>query len=152
MRNILWLTFLLLSLNLSAQDWERRHAFAKSYFGLSSYFVPSLERGSFLDVDANVRSFDRSGFLSPAINIGATHFWGYADFYVSINTADLKFKKDQLKNRSSFGTFTGLRIYPWNLQNRKIRPFLGYKFSPFRYRQEDISGNSFKYTQVKSVF
>ncbi|WP_156152583.1 hypothetical protein [Flammeovirga sp. OC4] len=37
-------------------------------------------------------------------------------------------------------------------KERSIRPYLGYKFSPFRYKQEDLSEQQFAYTQVKSVF
>ena len=35
---------------------------------------------------------------------------GYADFYVSVNTTDIKFGNDDLDNGFRLGTFTGLRI------------------------------------------
>jgi len=81
-----------------------------------------------------------------------THFWGYADFYVSINTTDIKFGNDEVDNSFRLGTFTGLRIYPLASTENTIRPYLGYKFSPFRYKQSDLSGQNYKFTQVKSVF
>lgn len=137
--------------NAFAQDWNRRHQFAKSYFGISNYIVPDMQSGAYLDAQGAVQAFDRSGFISPAVNIGATHFWGYADFYVSINTVGIKFGEDVLENSIRLGTFTGLRIYPVPSEIKTIRPYVGYKFSPFRYRQSDLNGQNYKFTQVKSV-
>ena len=139
------------TVNVSAQDWERRHKFAKTYFGVSNYISPNLSNGTFLNSNTDVQQFDKNGFLSPAINIGATHFWGYADFYVSINTTYIKFGNDEVDNSYSLGTFTGLRIYPLASTENTIRPYLGYKFSPFRYKQSDLSGQNYKFTQVKPV-
>ena len=101
-----------LSVNVNAQDWERRHKFAKTYLGVSNYISPNLSNGTFLNSNGDIQQFTRNGFLSPAINIGATHFWGYADFYVSINTIDIKFRNDDIDNGFRLGTFTGFRIYP----------------------------------------
>lgn len=33
----------LFSTPINAQDWEKRHAFAKAYFGAGAYYVPSLQ-------------------------------------------------------------------------------------------------------------
>lgn len=133
------------------QDWEKRHQFAKSYFGVSNYIISSLSNGNYLTPSNQIATFEKSGFISPAVNIGATHFWGHADFYVSINTTDIKFQEDSLDNSYRLGTFTGLRIYPLASKSNNIRPYLGYKFSPFRYRQNNLDGATFKHTSVKSV-
>ena len=133
------------------QDWEKRHQFAKSYFGVSNYIINSLSNGNYLTSSNQIATFEKSGFISPAVNIGATHFWGHADFYVSINTTDIKFQEDSLDNSYRLGTFTGLRIYPLASKSNNIRPYLGYKFSPFRYRQNNLDGATFKHTSVKSV-
>lgn len=153
MRHLVLIISLLITIsNLSAQDWERRHQFAKSYFGFNNIFVPSLQQGNFLNPQGEIQQFDRSNFMASAINIGATHFWGYADFYVAISLPATKFGKDARNNSFRFGTFTGLRIYPFPSKENTIRPFAGYKFSPFRYRQNDLAGENYKFTQVKSVF
>lgn len=132
-------------LSINAQNWDRRHSFAKSYFGISNYVIPNLKPGSFLNEDDVIQQFKRNGFISPAINIGATHFWGYTDIYISINTANIKFKKDEYNNQFNLSTFTGLRFYPLQLKDGNFRPFIGYKFSPFEYSQKDFlsSRNSF---------
>lgn len=95
-----------------SQDWGHRHAFAKSYYGLSLIGAPAMAEGLLVDEDV-VTPFGRSAFLSPAVNIGATDFWGHADFYVSINTVPIKLGDDEVKNSIHMGTFTGLRVYPW---------------------------------------
>ena len=146
---ILFLFFVISS--AYTQDWEKRHQFAKSYFGVSNYIITSLSSGNYLTSSNQIATFEKSGFISPAVNIGATHFWGHADFYVSINTTDIKFQEDSIDNSYRLGTFTGLRIYPLASKSNNIRPYLGYKFSPFRYRQNDLDGATFKHTSVKSV-
>lgn len=145
MKKILFILTIISSvLNLSAQDWDKRHKFAKTYFGISNYINPNLTKGTYLNSNGDINEFNKSGFLSPAINIGATHFWGYADFYVSINTTDIKFGKDEIDNSFRLGTFTGLRIYPIPSSENSIRPYVGYKFSPFKYKQTDLLGQEKK--------
>ncbi len=129
-----------------------RHGFAKSYFGISNFISPNITNPNFLNSDGSLQQFERSGFLSPAINIGATHFWGFADFYISISTVDLKFGSDDVSNGYSLGTFTGLRLYPISIQKNSIRPYLGFKFSPFSYKQTNELDQDFKHTSVKSTF
>ena len=134
-----------------SQDWEHRHAFAKSYYGLSLIGAPAMAEGLLVDEDV-VMPFERSAFLSPAVNIGATHFWGHADFYVSINTVPIKLGNDEVKNSIHMGTFTGLRVYPWAVgEGQGVRPYLGYKFSPWRYRQGDTPELSYKTTRIKGM-
>ena len=83
MERYLFIIFILFwTISVNAQDWERHHKFAKTYFGISNYVIPNLSAGKFLNSNGNIQQFNKNGFISPAINIGATHFWGYADFYV----------------------------------------------------------------------
>ena len=146
------LFFLSVSLFGYAQDWDKRHAFAKTYFGVNNYFSGNLSAGKYLDENSRVQSFEKHSFFTPAINIGATHFWGHADFYVSIATKDIKRSQDEVENSYRLGTFTGLRVYPLASKINTIRPYFGYKFSPFRYKQTNAQNQEFKFTQVKSVF
>ena len=147
----LLIIIILCSVSLEAQDWTKRHQFAKSYFGVSQYIVNNLSTGNYINENGEIQTFDKNGFITPSINIGATHFWGHADFYVSISTTDIKFGNDVLENSHRLGTFTGLRIYPSASKINTIRPYFGYKFSPFRYKQKNILNQESKLTQVKSV-
>lgn len=142
---------LLISNYLSAQDWQKRHQFAESYFGLDMITVPAYGNSFYLD-QGNLQEFERGSFITPAINIGATHFWGHADLYVSISTASISLNKDKVKTLTNFGTLTGIRLFPFPKQQNKLRPFIGYKFSPVRYKQNQLSSNDFhKITKVKSM-
>ena len=135
------LLFCLLVLISTAQDKEKRHSFARSYYGVDFNIVPAYGTSQFIDNAGNTIDFERSAYINPSINIGATHFWGYADFYVSITTGNIKLPSgdsgETIDHDTRFGTFTGTRIYPMPLNDNQLRPFVGYKFSPFRYLQTD---------------
>ena len=143
--------FSIFSKQTNGQNWEKRHEFAKSYFGINNVLSSSLSNGGFINSQGEIESFIRNPFISQAINVGATHFWGYADFFVSINTTNIRFRNDKIQNKFNFGTFTGLRVYPKPLYDYSVRPYLGYQFSPWRYEQENEDGSNFKVTKVKST-
>jgi len=150
--SIFVLLLLCIHLQSNAQDISRQHSFAKSYFGLDFIATPSYGESAFLNENGATETFTRNAFLTPAVNIGATHFWGHADLYVSITTAGIKAKKEAVTNGIDFGVFTGLRVYPWAINDNNFRPYVGYKFSPFRFQQEDIDGAAYRKTDIKSVF
>jgi outer membrane protein W len=138
-------------LDVNGQENSKRFAFAKAYFGVDFNYVPSYGESQYINNLGQIENFGRSAYLSPSINIGATHFWGYADIYVSIATANIFLKNDEVNTNTRFGTFTGLRIYPFQLKDYGLSPYIGYKFSPFRYKQENIDASGFKTTNVKST-
>lgn len=153
MKNLITAVLMFLTIGISlGQGTNKRLSFAKSYYGLDINYVPNYGESQFLNESGNLEDFTRSGFVNPAINIGATHFWGFADFYVSITTGNISTSEEKVKTATNFGAFTGMRIYPLQLTNNKLRPYVGYKFSPFRYLQENIDGISSKTTKVQSVF
>ena len=97
------------------------------YYGLNMIGVPSMGQGI---AAGAVSEFNRSGFISPAVNIGATHFWGHADFYVSINTVPIKLEEDAVENSLHMGTFTGLRVYPLACRNQGNTSFSRVQIFP----------------------
>jgi hypothetical protein len=137
---------------LSGQDAEKRFSFAKSYVGIDLNYIPDFGTSSYMEDRGNIREFERSSILSPAINFGATHFWGHADFFISIPLRSIKLEEDEVENQLSQRVFTGLRIYPLKLSNNAIRPYLGYKFSAHRYRQMASDNQESQHTWVKSIF
>ena len=57
-----------------------------------------------------------------------------------------------MKNSIHMGTFTGLRVYPWAVgEGQGLKPYLGYKVSPWRYRQGDTPELSYKTTRIKGM-
>ncbi|MEL6942841.1 MAG: hypothetical protein AAFO82_09250, partial [Bacteroidota bacterium] len=93
-----------------------------------------------------------NAFLTPAVNVGATHFWGYTDFYISINTTAIRFGEDEFKNRTAYRVFTGMRLYPFPSKPKSLRPYLGYKFAALTYSQENSIGQTANTTKVRSFF
>lgn len=128
-----------------------RYKFAKTYYGVDFNFTPSFSDGLALDESGALTNFQRNAFLTPALNLGATHFWGHTDFYISINTANLKFQEDEYKNRASYRVFTGLRVYPFKTKINTLRPYVGYKFSALTYTQENLEGQSASTSKTRST-
>ncbi|HKK88299.1 MAG TPA: hypothetical protein VJ917_05575 [Saprospiraceae bacterium] len=133
------------------QDLNKRHSFATSYFGIDAIVVPQLSNSAFLNQQGQEEVLTRSGYLTPAINIGATHFWGHADFFISISTIPISFTEDQLENNIRMGTMTGMRLYPWAIQNEGLRPYIGYRFAPFRLNQKNLLEENYRRTKVKGM-
>lgn len=133
-------------------DLTKRYSFAKTYFGVDLNYFPHVPDSYALNSQGAAAAFERASFLTPAFNIGATHFWGHADFFVSIATSPRKFGTDAVNNSIVLRAITGMRVFPWKLQDHTIRPYLGYKFAPIRFNQEDLDQSPYRKTQVKSLF
>ncbi|NJK83990.1 MAG: hypothetical protein HC912_09460 [Saprospiraceae bacterium] len=97
-----------------AQDinLEKRYSFAKSYFGLDFSYFHNLQESVFLDEQNQLQPLERSNFITPAINIGATHFWGHADFFVSIATSSRTLgRRDELDHSIRFRAIQYVRFF-----------------------------------------
>ncbi len=149
---VYWICFVSTSFAIHAQDTDKRFSFAETYFGLESIYIPSYGSSYFINEDNAVEAFTRHGRLSPGLNFGATHFWGHADFYISIPVGSINLNADRIDNELAQRVLTGLRIYPWKIGARKWRPFFGYKFSAHQYEQSTIDNQTAQHTQVKSIF
>lgn len=133
-------------------DLERRYTFAKTYFGTELMFFSQLDPSSYLDAQSQLQPLERSPFLSPTFTIGGTHFWGHADFFVALATRPIALGRDLVGHSNRFRAITGMRLYPFPLQNYKLRPFGGFKFAPIRLNQENLAGENYRRTQVKSIW
>lgn len=134
------------------QELLRRYSFAKSYFGAGVNYFPTLSQGLFLNEQQEIAPFERRAFAAPMINIGATHFWGHADFFVSISTGSIQAGADRVDHSLSLGAVTGARVFPWRLYKTCIRPYVGYKFAPVRLKQANLDGEAFSTTSVRSIW
>ncbi len=133
-------------------DLKKRYSFAKSYFGADLSYFYNLQPSSFLNGQNIVQALERNNFITPAINFGASHFWGHADFFVSIATSSRKTSADELDNSIRFRAITGMRIFPWAITENTLRPYLSYKFAPIRFNQSNLQGENYRKTAVKSIF
>lgn len=127
-----------------------RTSFAKSYFGLDAY--TTMGGTTQYTTQGSLQSVGFSGTASPRILLGGTHFWGHADFYIAIPIA--KFGKvipNELSNVSySEGVETGFRVFPWAIQEGKLRPYVGVAFKGIGFAQVSKDPNK-NYTRVPSV-
>jgi len=132
---ILILPFHLLSQPYLKQNGKTRHRFAQSVFGIdlqTSYGGQS----SYINETGGLQEFDFKSGLAPRFYISGVHFWGHAEFFFSFqmgslsklmhNTTSYNFKQTDI-----FGT----KIYPWPIQKKKVRPFIGATVSAVSYHQ-----------------
>ena len=124
---------------------EKRFTFAKSYFGIDMSYVPAYGPSSYL-LGSSTKNYQRQGYSLAAVNIGATHFWGITDIYVSIPTVAVVTEDKPTKTRVSHGASTGCRVFPLTfferIRNKSLhlpQLFVGYKFLPMTYMQGDHS-------------
>jgi hypothetical protein len=129
--------FILLIISANAQDnidsvyheakLKRSVEFAQLTYGLDALILPG---GS---VKQNGSTMDFGAAIQPRLTFGGLHFWGHADFYVTFPIG-LRFQTknsfaDKLKSYE--GVETGMKIYPWAIKPKGIRPYLGISFQPY---------------------
>lgn len=147
MRNLyLLLLFGLGTNHIIAQEYisegKNRLNFAKTYFEIGGQFSPSFT-GKRVLTNNTTQSFENSASIVPYLNIGGLHFWGHADFYISIPLTQLNFKKNDSTNfQFNQSVVTGARFLPWEYNDNKIRPFIGASWAVVNFKQETKPNNS----------
>jgi outer membrane protein W len=132
--------------HIAAQEYisegKNRLNFAKTYFELGGQFSPSFT-GKRVLTNNTVQSFENSASIVPYLNIGGLHFWGHADFYISIPLRQLNFKKnDSTDFQFNQSVVTGARFLPWAYKDNKIRPFIGASWAVVNFKQEIKPNNN----------
>ncbi len=114
-----------------------RTSFAKSYFGLDAF--STLGGNTQYATPTGLQTVSFSGTTAPRILLGGTHFWGHADFYVAFPVVRLG-SQAPAELKSLFyneGIETGFRVYPWTVEQGKLRPFVGIAFKGAVFKQVD---------------
>lgn len=140
MRYFLMTILLFLTFNLAGQIdslpivKKERLDFAKGYFELGGTFTPSFTGRRILNNE--IVSFDHPASLNSTFYWGAFHFWGHAEFYVSFPLKSLNLStNDQTDLAFTHYTVTGGRYYPWAVQDKKLRPYIGVSWSSLDFKQ-----------------
>lgn len=94
---------------------ERRFRFAETMLGLDVAAQPSGEFGA-------IRLPSRP---TPRLTIGGLHFWGYADFAVTIPLARTQVGENGARSRLTTGVETRARVYPRPVRLNGWSPFVG---------------------------
>lgn len=123
-------------------EGKNRLNFAKTYFEIGGQFSPSFT-GKGVLTNNTVQSFENATSIVPYLNIGGLHFWGHADFYISIPLAQHNFKKNDSANfKFNQSVVTGARFLPWAYKDNKIRPFIGVSWAVVNFKQEIKPANN----------
>lgn len=106
---------------------KTRHRFAQLNAGIDCRFFPSYGTQSW--TADPVQKTELNPYAESRLLIGGTHFWGHADFFIAIPL---------IRNSGSgfsTGAETGARFYPWQIRNKRIRPYAGVSMLPVHYSQ-----------------
>ncbi len=112
------------------QGAQTRHRFAEMYLGADLRFFPGAgTHTKIISAEGALKNRELDDFAGNRLLIGATHFWGHADFFVAIPVT--RFKEAAL----STGVETGGRYFPWKIEKGKLRPWLGISLASVSYHQ-----------------
>lgn len=114
---------------------KTRHRFAQLTVGGDIAMYPNLGSTSFLNTDGSLVERTIPTQFTPRMWIGGLHFWGHADFGITIPFGGIKIGKDEgLETFYDPGVETIAKWYPWAVTRDKIRPYLGFSAQPMSYR------------------
>jgi len=118
---------------------KTRHRFAQLNVGIDQrYFNAKTTQTTLLNSSGWIENTKLEDLHETRIIIGGTHFWGHSDFFIAIPILS--------SNRNGFKTSveTGVKIFPWKIKNKTIRPYLGVSWMPssFEYGEGVLLGRS----------
>lgn len=145
MRNLIIVSFLMfVAFNLWSQlyvEKQTRHRFAQLNIGLD--YQSSVGGNSFfINNNSELQSFELGTLSRPRFVIGGTHFWGHADFYIAIPLASPDFSEEDYTVNFSSGVQTAFKVYPWRIQQNKLRPYAGISLNSNRFQQSTSFGQA----------
>jgi len=133
------------------KNGKTRHTFAQTVFGLEGQ-VSYGGNSAFINENGVAEKFNFSPLALPRIYIAGTHFWGHAEFYFALPLTGLanghyKNVKYRISNTDIFGT----KIFPWAIEKRKLRPYIGFSVSKISYYQFTNTANEkgLKHSKIK---
>jgi hypothetical protein len=160
MKNVIYLILLFIGINgcfgqVTVDTLYTTAYMAKSTSFASTTFGVDLLQLSGASTTQNNATLNLPGKTMPRLNIGATHFWGYADLYVTFPLGlSLGKKADGLSSyKYSESVESGFKIYPYPMRPGRLTPYVGMSFQPisFQYSKSDTyQYGGAKYTQFIS--
>lgn len=122
-------------------EGKKRLNFAKTYFELGGQYSPGFSSKK-MGPNQNVQPFTNPASIVPYLNIGGFHFWGHADFFISIPLSQINLKKnDSTDFTLNQSVVTGARFLPWAYKDKQIRPYLGASWAIVNSKQENKQQN-----------
>lgn len=125
---------------------QTRFRFAQMHLGIDGQYIPPVRAG-YLSAAGEQRPFSTPSTYHPRFTIGATHFWGLMDFYVSFPLSAIQPKAAEVQDYSvSTNVATGARVHPLQLRYHRLNPYVGANWSTLSYNQrvnEQLAGATF---------
>lgn len=118
-------------------EGRNRLNFAKTYFEAGGLLSPGFT--SKVSDGNSVKEITNPASVMPFLNIGGIHFWGHADFYISIPLGQVNLRKDHPFDLSQ-SVVTGARILPWAYRNKRLIPYAGMSWAVVNFRQRSAPG------------
>jgi hypothetical protein len=115
---------------------QTRHRFAQMTLG-ADYQMGFGGETQFLNANNQIENLAFPNTGNPRILIGGTHFWGHADFQISIPVGSKTFKSQNQEITAESGVETSLKYFPWRIEHNKVRPYIGTAVTPFYYKQNN---------------
>jgi len=108
-----------------------RYRFAQTTIGIDYRFYLNYgSESSTLNSSGAIEKFKLKNQDEVRLIIGATHFWGHADFYVAFPITSI--------GKSGFETEIelGAKYFPWRIESGKVRPYIGSGIITGQYYQD----------------
>ena len=148
MKRILFYTFMVMVMATKSSlgqeyitEGKKRLNFAKTYFEIGGQYSPGFSSKK-MGFNQNVQPVTNPASIVPYVNIGGFHFWGHADFFISIPLSQINLaKSDNAEFTLSQSVVTGARFLPWAYKDNKIRPYLGASWVIVNSKQENKQQN-----------
>ena len=127
-------------------DQKTRFRFAQMHLGFDGQYIPPVHAG-YVAANGEQRTLTLPGTYHPRFTIGATHFWGLADFYVSFPLTAICPQVPDIKSyAASTNVTTGARVHPLQLRYHRLNPYFGASWATLSYNQQtndQLSGTTF---------
>lgn len=124
---------LILGSALRAQPYidggNTRHRFAQLTLGAEARYIPGHNTATFSVTPGGLQSQELNGSNEFRLLIGGLHFWGHADFSISLPIAS------RGDTRFFTGVETAARYFPWRIRSKTARPFIGIGWLAVNYQQ-----------------
>ncbi|MDP4953191.1 MAG: hypothetical protein NWQ53_06070, partial [Flavobacteriales bacterium] len=124
-----------------ADSAKTRQRFAQLNLGLGFTSTAAFEYTRTFGVETPVLE-QSTAFNELRFIIGGTHFWGHADFEISIPVIKPSANDNTYSALYSNGVTTSAKIYPWSIKKKAIRPYVGISINSTSYQQLGPDSNS----------
>ena len=113
---------------------KQRLDFAKMYFEVGGNLIPSFT--GYGMINNEIEAINNPASFNPYLNWGAFHFWGHAEFYVSIPLYQLNFSSSTNSDYElTQAVVTGFRYLPWAYKNQQLTPYIGVGWQGTEFKQ-----------------